>query len=371
MRIIYLPLEPYEERYTLQLQEWTIRRFIARQIPYLVVLGAQLIDEQHIETGVVLDAHARAFFALTQTAQLVAMMYRGEITADDVIYTQDMFHPGWSALPYILAQASPDQHPPRIYTHCLAQSVDPNDFTFPMRYWMRPYEHMVDRTVNGIFVASACQVEMLQAALFDTPIHQVGLYFDRDEVRERAPALMPWRSRSKRILFASRWDREKQPGFYMDLIQAVTEQGLLPDYEFAACTSAVQLRSNTPSHIIRARQMEATGQLTLYEGLTKGEYYRLLADSQLLFNCALQDFVSFTLLEASALGTPALLPAHLSFPETVRSDHRQLYAPWSVADAIMRLQQILANPPLDVVSYPADTHHQTLDRVLEVIANDR
>ena len=47
--------------------------------------------------------------------------------------------------------------------------------------------------------------------------------------------------------------------------------------------------------------MEKEGTLKIYENLKKDEYYKILADSRVLFNCALQDWVSNTVSEADAL----------------------------------------------------------------------
>lgn len=368
--LVYCPLESYPERYTFQLKDWTVTRLIARQIPFQIVYGEPLAGADHIRTGVALDAHGRSHYALTQTARLVAMLDR--LTDRDVIYFQDLFQPGYEALPYIFDQLPPAKRP-RIYTHNLAQSIDPNDFTFPMRHWMRHYELLVDQTVTGIFVASTCQVEMMRAALFNAPVHVVGLAFDRDEVRRRVPVIPPLDQRARRIVFSSRWDREKQPGFFMDLVETIKRQSQHPlnDYEFAVLTGSKRLRSNEPDLLDRAHELAARGWLTLYEGLSKDHYYALLADSRAQINTALQDFVSNTLNESSALGTPTLAPAYLSFPEALQNNRRQLYVPWSLTDAIDQLTQLVLDPPpADEIARPSLYHHGTLDRVLDVIEAD-
>lgn len=362
--IYYLPLEPYRERYTLQLAGWTTNAMQQQGIPFKVIEGVAL-DREVIRTGVVLDAHGRSHYALTQTAALVAALASGEITGDDVIYIDDMFHPGWEALPYILSQ---QQQRPRIYTRCYAQSVDPHDFTFSMRQWMRCYEMMVDRTCSGIFLASSCQVDMLRAAMFDAPLHVAGLPFDGDEVRQRAGESPLLHKRRKRVVFASRWDAEKQPHFWMDLVEHVRRNKLMEDYTFEVCTGATALRSNLPGAVDRAYAMERAGMLVIHEDLDKAAYYAILKDSRVQFNCALQDFVSYTLLEASALGTPSLLPAYLSMPEAVFNNDVQLYCPWSIEDAVRKLLALTKTPPpREVVAMPSNHHGATFDRMFNIM----
>lgn len=367
MKVFYLPLESYEERYTLQLRDWTMNRFLSRGIEVVEVQGNKLLSDGKIHTGIVLDAHGRSYFSLTQLANLVELMRNGEVTSEDVIYNQDYFHPGWEALAYIIQQ-SPINMRPRVYSHLLAQTIDPNDFTFPMRQWMRHYELMVDKTITGIFVASTVMVDMLRASMFEAPIHVVGLPFDKDEVRSRVKAIKSWEEKQKRIVFTSRWDIEKQPWFYMDLIEEVQNDSSFKDWSFAICTGSPSLRSNNQEFVKRAKEMEHQGKLKIYEGLTKTEYYEILNDSRIQFNCALQDFVSNTLNESSALGTVTLAPAYLSFPEAMFNEAKQLYSPWSIEDAISKLKGIISNPPsLEKIEKPSYYQHKTLDRVIDVL----
>jgi len=363
MTIFYLPLEAYRERYTKQLRDWTLSCFQRRGVAYQEVLGDSA-EETLVQTGVVLDAHRRSQYALTQMAFLVGLLQTGVVSSQDVIYLQDMFHPGYEALPYIFEQTHVW---PRIFLRNWAQSIDPDDFTFSMRRWMRLYEMLVDRSAAGVFLASMCQVEMSRLALLECPLHVVGLPFDQDEVRGHVALLACWSDRPKRILFSSRLDAEKQPHFYFDLIEYACSQQVLSEYEFAVCTSAARLRSNQAGVIERAYALRDAGKLAVYENLTKNDYYALLSNSRIQFNCARQDFVSFTMLEASAFGTITLAPAYKSFPEALFHSPRQLYVPWSVPDALARLVAAIENPPLEDVGRPAEFHSNTLDRELDVL----
>ena len=143
MKIFYMGLEPYEGRYTLQLQDWTERAYKKRGVEYVVVPGTTIDDSKAIVTGQVLDAHGRSYFGMSQLMNLVQMMKAGEITKDDAIFFEDMFQPGMESLPYILMQ-SPEEYRPKIYLRCLAQAVDPDDFVhvWGMAKWMSLYELM-------------------------------------------------------------------------------------------------------------------------------------------------------------------------------------------------------------------------------------
>ena len=62
--------------------------------------------------------------------------------------------------------------------------------------------------------------------------------------------------------------------------------------------------------------------------MSKSDYYDLLNRASIQFNSALQDYVSFTLLEASTYMCDVVYPRFKSFPECVPSN--RLYDPFDV-----------------------------------------
>ena len=312
-------LEPYEGRYTLQLQQWSEAAFKRRGIDYEVIHGDILDDSKAIVTGQVLDAHGRSYYSLTQMANLIKKMKAGEITFEDTIFFEDMFTPGIEALPYIMDQVS-YEYQPRIFVRCLAQTIDPDDFVhvWDMQKWMGLYEKMTDQFVTGVLASNEEMVAHMKIAGWEAPIFNIsGLAFDKDEVRGRVATRIPFNDRKLRVVFAARFDQEKQPDFFMDLIERY--HTLNPAVEFAVLSGG-PLRSNDQKYLDRAKELEKTANFKIYENLKKNEYYELLADSRVLFNCALQDWVSNTASEADALGTNCLYPAYRSFPETFAND---------------------------------------------------
>ena len=58
----------------------------------------------------------------------------------------------------------------------------------------------------------------------------------------------------------------------------------------------------------------------LLSGLTKEQYYQELNDCRVQFNSALQDYVSWTVIEATAFGADIVYPNFSSFPEFIDED---------------------------------------------------
>jgi hypothetical protein len=367
-KLFYMGLEAYNARYTLQLTDWNRRVFEKRGIDVVYVPGETLDNSQKIVTGQVLDAHGRSYFGMSQMMNLVKMMQKGEVTSEDVIYFEDMFQPGIESLPYIIDQCDEDNMP-RIFVRCLAQSIDPDDFVhvWGMDKWMGLYEKMVNEFADGILATNEEMVAHMKIAGWDAPIYNIsGLAFGKSEVIERVGGkIKPFNDRRLRVVFSARWDQEKQPDFYMDLIEAWNVRYPSKDVEFVVCSGG-ELKSNNDSYMARTRKMVEDGKLVIYDNLDKNKYYEIVNDSRVVFNCALQDWVSNTVSEADALGCNVLYPAYRSFPETFANDPERLYIPWSIDDAIAKLDVLLkkAHPNMGKIS---DYTDGTIDRICDIL----
>lgn len=367
-KLFYMSLESYPSRYTYQLQDWNERVFRLRGVDYEIVQGALLTTNREIVTGSVLDAHGRTYFSLMQTANLIKLMKEGKVTDKDVIFYEDMFTPGIESLPYILDQV-PAAYRPKVFVRCLAQTIDPDDFVNRegMAHWMRKFEQMVDEFVDGILVASEEMVAHLRIAGMKAPIYVTGLPFGKDEVRRRISDVKPISDRTPRVGFAARWDDEKQPHFYMDLAERFAKHR--PDVEFAVFCGHPELKSNNPELVERAQALcnDPNVNFKIYTGLKKNDYYELLADSIVLFNCALQDWVSNTVSEADTFGTLTLYPAYRSFPEVFANNAKNMYIPWSLDDARTRLLNMLNSPNLYETGAVSDWQNGTIDRTIDIL----
>ena len=361
-KLFYMGLEPYEGRYTLQLTDWTTAVYDRRGIDYVIVPGNTIDNTKSISVGQVLDAHGRSYFGMSQMMNLVQMMRNGEVTGEDVVFFEDMFQPGIESLPYIMDQIPAEQRP-RVYVRCLAQAIDPDDFVhvWGMAKWMGLYEKMVNEFAT-VLATNEDMVSHMRIAGWEAPIYNIsGLSFGKAEVQSRVDTIKPWVGRKNRIVFAARFDQEKQPNFFMDIVEEMGGFGV----EFVICQGG-PLRSNNPAYIERARELESKGKLTIAENLSKNEYYDIVNDSRVLFNCALQDWVSNTVSEADALGCNVVYPAYRSFPETFANDHTRMYVPWSKTDAMEKINKSLLSPSENIGKI-SDWTNGTIDRMIDIM----
>jgi len=365
-KLFYMGLESYEARYTLQLTEWNRRVFDSRGLEVVYVPGQTIDDSKKIVVGQVLDAHGRSYYSMSQMMNLVQMMRNGEVTNEDAIFFEDMFQPGIESLPYILDQV-PEHMKPKVYVRCLAQSVDPDDFVhvWGMAPWMSTYEKMVNHFATAVLATNEEMVAHMRIAGWTAPIYNIsGLAFGKQEVIERlGKPVNKWSDRKKRVVFAARFDQEKQPGFYLDIIEAMKKRR--PDIDFAILQGG-SLRSNRPEYVERARQLAAQGLLEIHENLKKHQYYEIVDSSRVLFNCALQDWVSNTVSEADALGCNVLYPAYRSFPETFANDAERMYVPWNMEDAMSKIEK-LVDAPHPNMGKISDWNNGTIGRCIDIM----
>ena len=367
-KLFYMGLEPYEGRYTLQLQDWSTAVFDRRGIDYVVVPGETIDNTKSISVGQVLDAHGRSYFGMSQLMNLVQMMRNGECGGKDVVFFEDMFQPGIESLPYIMCQI-PEEDRPTIYLRCLAQTVDPDDFVhvWGMSKWMSLYEAMCNEIPNvKILATNEEMIAHMKIANWTAPIYNIsGLSFGKAEVQSRVNNIIkPFDERTNRVVFAARFDQEKQPDFFMDIAEQLNDQ----DVEFSILQGG-PLRSNNPKYVERARALEKAGVITINENLQKNDYYNILNDSKVLFNCALQDWVSNTVSEADALGCNVVYPAYRSFPETFANDYTRLYVPWSKENAIKKIMKGLTKPNENMGKI-SDWNDGTIDRMIDIMLQD-
>lgn len=359
-KLFYMPLEGYKQRYTHQWSApqtgWLERRWIEHSIPYERIDGVQSTRE--IKVGSVVDGIGRSTFCFSQIEKLLLKMEKGEITNDSVIYFDDFWHPGIEAIPYACHLL---KIKPKIFTFCHAQSVDEYDFTRPMIEWIRPFEKAFFNILDGMFVCCP-RLRILTSMGFSEAgwnvskedkagnegikassplhsksrhrkIHVTGHPFAPDEVLSRMPnhlqdvQLRGYQAekRKNQVVWSSRWDWEKNPLFFLQVAKKVLT--VRPDTVFVVCTSAEKLKSNKPELVVALQREMAKypSNFILKEGLSKEEYYAILAESKIQFNCALQDWVAITLLEATTAGCYPIYPFFRSFPETFLNSRKYTY----------------------------------------------
>jgi glycosyltransferase involved in cell wall biosynthesis len=351
--LTHLPLERYRQRYSENLADWELSAF-SKKFDVTTVTPGDPTLVMDIHTGSVLDSTARPVWAMKQVLEL---LHSPGVDLGK-LYLSDFYHPGLDALAYSGRRFEAS-------AFCWAQTFDIFDFTRSMVNWMRPWELTALNVYKKTFVASTGLADLIFASIPGLDANRlsvVGLPFNSEavkglwDIKEVPPEPID-------CVYTSRWDKEKQPLLFLELVDRN------PNLKFAVCTGWHDVRGTDTAALQRLAYMRTHAKnLTVYTGLTKGRYYAILSRSRVQLNTALQDWVSFTLLEALTFGCQPLYPNFRSFPEALDYETDFMYRPSDVADANKKLRYILDNN----LSFPKrqvilDHHDRALDRIAEEI----
>lgn len=324
----YFGLEPIKARYTEQLStRWIPSAFAeySDQINFISLQGQQYDKTEQIRVGAVLDAVGRGIYAMAQCQEFLIQLSNGNVKNDDVLYFQDFWHPGIESIFYALDLYKIKV---KIYSMLHAQSVDEYDFTYQMRNWMKPIEIGFSKRMDGIFVGSTIHKDQLRIYGFDCPIHVVSLPFGKQDTLDQVPILP---KKKNQVIFASRLDKEKNPYFLIDVISQFLEEN--KNWEWVMTTSGNEFRSNIPNVVGMFNEFASIEpRFKMLKNISKQEYYKTIAESKIMFNCSLQDYVSWTSIEAHTFKTKFVCPNFRSFPDFCNIN--KMYQPFDVSSAI-------------------------------------
>jgi hypothetical protein len=326
--LAYFPLESYQSRYTglMSCEGGWMEQVFGNRFALESVRPEQ--DTVVIRSGEVLDSVQRPVYAMRQVIEYLTT------TAGSVpVYVDDFFHPGIETLAY-----AKRKNPPLLYTYCWAQTFDRYDFTRDMP-WMRAWEIMAVQHYAKIFVASPILEDLILTALpsLEGKVHNVGLPFNSGDVlrvREQSKMTYP----EYHVIYTSRMDSEKNFGFFCDIVEQLGGQ-----FKFAVSTGHDEMRGTDTQGILHAKELVEKGKLVVYTNMTKPDYYALLSRSKIQFNCAQQDWVSFTLLEALTCGCIPVYPMFRDFANVFSDSPEFLYSHLNLPSACDRIRQAVAD----------------------------
>jgi len=335
----HLALEPLEERYTGQWLRW-FRAADYHTFEYVEVIGEPLCDK--IEVGAFLDVNSTMHWKAEQVKNLAALFYAGKVQDGDIFFVADMWFP-IEMLKYLIQLNGIDA---KIFVFLHAGTYTKEDFAAPMAYWAEYLEIGWAFAVDGIFVGTeyhkfAFVDRRLQSSgkSYDQVlrnIHVTGNPFSSKEVQAAAPDIV----KRDFILFPNRFDYEKRPNLFLDL--AVILKRRHPKWRFGVCTSREMFRSNQVWLCEYARALELGGIVEIHEGLSKTDYYRLLAEAKVMVSTTIEENFGYCTLEAMALGTIPVVPNDYSHPEVVGFNSSWLYT--GLDDALVKIEEAMTGP---------------------------
>lgn len=298
MRIIYMPIEPLEERYSKDWLNWTTEYFRSlKENQGMDFDFVTLLPESYgkIENGAFLDCiGTNAFKAkqLDMATEWIGKNATGSDTIEDVVfYLQDGWFPGIEMLAYIRNAMGLGF---KIACCLHAGTWDKEDFIVrkEMGYWARPLETAWFNIYDLIFVATRFHRSLLlKHAKIINPedvgrrLYTTGfpIFRPRFTTETVSPASLPGEIR---IVFPHRLDREKGSDSFSKFCDMMKER--MPEHKFTFyCTKEICK--------------------------TKDEYYSTLAKSDYAVSFALQETWGIAMQEATMCGCIPIVPDRLSY----------------------------------------------------------
>jgi glycosyltransferase involved in cell wall biosynthesis len=342
MRLFYLPIAQYKERYSEYLSciggmfERAAKKFANAHKDFEWEAIRPYTSVHSLKSGVVLDPVVLCMYGFLQTEWTLRMIMCGDIREGDAIYCEDFWQPGMEMIPYALSLMGL-MGKVKLYGFCHAQSLDKNDFTAKlMMPWISKFEWAWSECMATVFAASTENYYLAQGA--DSPFENIlatGTNFDSEYLISKyyTPHNCSVEPRKKKVVYSSRLDEEKDPYLFFEIVNAVKQKR--PDIEFVVCTGSEEFRSNDVAVLSMLGFLKDTSMITPLKRLSKQAYFKELQDAAVQINTGNQDFVSYTLLEATTFGCCPFYPReNNSFVEAIGDSKHLLYSKKESIDAI-------------------------------------
>jgi hypothetical protein len=288
-KIIYVPLEHIEGRYTVHMDRDILDYLETNQREY-VKIYPQAAGTSTLPEGCFLNAAYTSKFKSMQMAMIAGMYERGEVQDGDTFFFSDIWFPGIESIAYMNYFHKVDA---KITGIIHAGSFTDTDFVRDMERWAKNFEDIIFDISDKIFCASEFikqdilkkrYVSADKLVVTGLPVDHTGL--DQIDTSYKEPI----------VIFNGRLCDEKQPWLFDELAKQVTER-----------------ISDTVPNVRFLKTQELN--------LSKQEYYNLLGQSQVIVSYALQENFGFGVAEAAYLGCTPVLPNRLVYPELYNEKH--------------------------------------------------
>jgi len=279
-KIIYLPLEHIESRYTTHMDR-DISNYLDNSFRECIKVYPDIPVPTSMKAGSFLDAEFTIRFKAAQIEE-VARLYREDIiNSGDVIWSSDLWHPGLpESIAYMNYFAKKDV---KLRGLIHAGSFTDTDFVRDMERWAKNFEDTLFDIADEIYCGSDFIKNDIVKKRMINPEKLVVTGFPLDTANLNKVEKKP---KEDIVVFSGRNVDEKQPWLFKQL------EDRLGDVH--GSTEFIN---------------------TLEHNFSKKEYYDLLSRAKVVVSFALQENFGFSVAEAVYLGCVPVVPNRLVYPE--------------------------------------------------------
>lgn len=347
MSLYIVPIEPLTERYT---ESWY------RNIPVIfkscgsitssdevvVIDGTPLLD--FVKVGTFLDINSTVHYKSTQLQRISKMFFEGTVQDGDIFFFSDIEFWGLESV-RLLAQMNNKRV--GIYGFLHAASYTKGDAFEVSSYYQKFTELGWVHACDGIFVGSEYskeafltrraynQIELSEAESIAKKIHVTG-----NPIFVSDYPTFSGVTKRKKLILPNRFDIEKYPHLSLNIAQVLKARH--PDLEIVVTTSRPKFTSNRSWLVDYARLLESTGVISIYEGLSKYEYHKHLAESAVMLTTSPEESFGYCVVEALMYDTPVVAHNSCSHPELLGGDRNLLFN--DIEEIPGMIDRLLADP---------------------------
>ena len=328
-KIIYLPLEHIESRYTVHMDR-DITDYLERSGKEYIRIYPDIPSPTTMKAGSFLDAEFTIRFKAAQVAELARLYREDVIDSGDIIWSSDIWHPGLpESVAYMNYFAKKDVKL-RGFIH--AGSFTDTDFVRDMERWAKNFEDNIFDISDKIYCASQFIKNDITKKRLVNPDKLVvsGLPLDVVNLNKQLRVPIIKENKENIVIFSGRNVDEKQPWLFKELSE----------------------RLNGKAEFIN----------TLEHNFSKTEYYELLKRAKVVVSYALQENFGFSIQEATYLGCYPVLPNRLVYPELYGKEH--LY------DTFDESVKMVENALDDYINLDINAFHYNNEEIMEVWFNE-
>lgn len=280
-KIIYVPLEHIDGRYTTHMDRDILAYLNDQDIPHVYIMPDKNQGPPPPQ-GHFLNSGFTTWFKCQQMAMIADLYQQGEVTSDDTFFFSDIWFPGIESLAYMNYF---HKITPKITGVIHAGSFTDTDFVRDMERWAKNFEDIIFDLADTIYCASNFIRDDIIRKRMVNPDKLVvsGLPLDVQGLQPYRDARNP---KQDIVIFNGRLCDEKQPELFDKLAQELYDLGY--DVE-----------------MIKTQE----------QNLSKDQYYDLLSRAKCVVSFALQENFGFGIAEAVHLGCVPVLPNRLVYPE--------------------------------------------------------
>jgi len=287
-KIIYVPLEHIDSRYTVHLDR-DITKYLNEEHTGFIKIYPNIMPEGPLPPGMFLDAPFTTRFKSLQLAEIARFFATGVIQDGDIIFFSDIWFPGIEAIAY-MSHFTGIKVKIRGILH--AGSFTDTDEVRQFERWAKNFEDIIFDIADKIYVGSEfIKQDVIRKRMINPdklevtplPLDVAGL----DEYKREGVVKKPI------IVFNGRDHIEKQPWLFDQFKQMLIKE-------------------------LNANEISIPGLefiWTQQQNYNKADYYNLLAESSIVVSFALQENFGYGIAEAAYLGCAPIVPNKLVYPE--------------------------------------------------------